>query len=79
MVAGRHTRSIALSLLAPLVTLTGCAFAPPAGPPSLGSLEHRGTRHELRDLVRPEYRQASADDFARQFEMDSFWARREVR
>ena len=36
--------------------------------PSLGTLEHRGTRYELRDLFDPAYRAASEDPFARDFD-----------
>ncbi len=38
------------------------------GRASLGVLEHRGTRYELRDLLDPAYRATSEDPFARDFD-----------
>lgn len=38
------------------------------GRASLGVLEHRGTRYELRDLFDPAYRAASEDPFSRDFD-----------
>lgn len=38
------------------------------GRASLGVLEHRGTRYELRDLLDPAYRATSEDPFPRDFD-----------
>ncbi len=38
------------------------------GRASLGVLEHRGRRYELRDLLDPAYRAASEDPFSRDFD-----------
>ncbi len=45
-------------------------IAEAAPPPSLGALEHRGRRHELRDLLGADYRAASNDPFVRDFDPD---------
>jgi hypothetical protein len=47
----------------------------PARPP-LGVVEHRGRRHELRDLLDPAYRAASDDEYVRDFDPDRALARR---
>jgi hypothetical protein len=77
------SRVLLISLAAVLV---GCASTPrPPGTdpktveierPSLGSLEHRGERHELRDLLDPAYRAGGADDFVRRFNPDTALADR---
>lgn len=46
--------------------------------PSLGSLEHRGRRYDLRDLNSQAYRDASADPFVRNFNPDLLWARKDA-
>ncbi len=42
----------------------------PDARPSLGMLLHRGRCYDIRDLMDPEYRAASNDDFVRDFDSD---------
>ncbi|HEY3242725.1 MAG TPA: hypothetical protein VGM03_05165, partial [Phycisphaerae bacterium] len=44
--------------------------------PSLGGLEHRGVRHELRDLLDPAYCASAVDSFAREFDSKLLYAGR---
>jgi hypothetical protein len=62
------------------VLLGGCStyrlapIAPRAERLSLGGLEHRGCRHELRDLLDPFYCAGAADEFAREFNPQTLYA-----
>ena len=68
-------KRIALVVLATAgLILAGCQGAPRSKGPSLGYLEHRGRTHELRDLMDPDYRAASSDRFAREFEPQAHFA-----
>ncbi len=48
----------------------GHSFSAPARP-SVGYLQHRDSKHQLRDLMDPTYRAASSDEFARRFTPDT--------
>ncbi|UCD27874.1 MAG: hypothetical protein JSV03_12320 [Planctomycetota bacterium] len=53
---------------------SSAGFFTAEGLPSLGYLEHRGRRYEVRDLMDPEYRADSEDDFVRKFNPDAMLA-----
>ena len=84
-------RKVALGVMLAVVVSVGSrptasepvlADVPPAGEggqPRLGYLEHRGNMYALEDLMDPEYRAASDDDFVRTFDPGAVWAGSGVR
>lgn len=48
-----------------------CGFQDAQGRPQVGYLEHRGRRHDVRDLLDPACRAASDDDFVQSFDPKS--------
>ncbi len=65
-----------IALPAASLVFAGCQGAPRGQSKgvSLGYLEHRGRTHQLRDLMDPDYRAASDDPFACQFEPRTHFA-----
>ena len=77
----RSTPHFWITLVAAMPLLTACgsssgprASKPQQALPSLGTLEHQGRKHDLRDLMDPGYRETSDDPFARTFEPDTIYA-----
>ena len=75
----KRTRAFLIAAVVASAWAAGCASQPqpaPIDPSNLGYLEHRGQRHELRDLMDPEYRAASDDPFVNNFNADTNMATR---
>jgi hypothetical protein len=73
--------ALVISVLAVMVALvSGCSanrltpISVRAERPSLGGLEHRDNRHELRDLLDPFYCAGANDEFAREFNAQTLYA-----